>query len=50
MGNLVAFIDELGSGVPVVAGFVAAVVADRGADQRGNHDFVRLHRLFDTLR
>ena len=50
MGNFIAFVDELGGRIPVVAGFVAAVVADRRADQRGDHDFVRLHRLFDRLR
>ncbi len=50
MGNFVAFIDELGGRIAVVAGFVAAVVADRGADQRRDHDFVGLHRLFNRLR
>ena len=50
MGNFVALIDEFGSGIAVVAGFVTTIVADRGADQRGHHDFVRLHRLFDALR
>ena len=50
MGNFVAFIDEFGGRIAVVTGLVTAVIADRGTDQRGHHDFIGLHRLFNTLR
>ncbi len=49
MGNFIAFIDEFGGRISIVTGFIATVIADRGADQRSHHDFVSLHRLFNRL-
>src|SRR5215813_6291522 len=37
MGNLVALVDEFGSRIAVVTGFVSSVVADGGADERSDH-------------
>ena len=49
VGNLVPLVDQLRSGIPVIAWFVSAIVADRSLDQRGHHDITGFHSLFDGL-
>src|SRR2546422_10178412 len=47
--NVVALVDQFGGGIPVVARLVATIVADRGLDQRGDHDLAGLHAFFHGL-